>query len=58
MTERAAPMYCPYCGEESLRPWAPDDDPAPDRGRGQWRCDDCTRVFSVRYVGMTGAAGP
>ena len=30
MTERAAPFYCPYCGEEDLRPSA--------RRTAQWRC--------------------
>jgi transposase-like protein len=61
MSERAAPMYCPYCGEESLRPWG--EDPAGDHG--QWRCEDCLRVFRLRMVGLTaggsmtaGAASP
>lgn len=52
MTERAAPMYCPYCGEERLRPWGED----PDTGHGDWRCEDCTRVFTLRYQGLTGTA--
>ena len=55
MTERAAPMCCPYCGEESIRPWfaeAEQDDPA--AGRAQWRCEACTRVFVLRYKGITG----
>ena len=53
MSERAAPLYCPYCGEESLRPWG--DDPA--GGHGEWRCEDCLRVFRLRFVGLTGTAG-
>lgn len=48
--ERAVPMFCPYCGEESLRPWGDD----PDRGHGDWRCEDCLRVFTLRYRGTTG----
>ncbi len=48
--ERAVPFYCPFCGEESLRPHGDD----PDSGHGDWRCEDCTRVFSVRYKGLTG----
>ena len=50
MSERAAPLYCPYCGEDSLRPWGDD----PDRGHGEWRCEDCLRVFRLRFVGLTG----
>jgi len=55
MTERAAPMCCPYCGDESIRPWvaeAEQDDPA--AGRAQWRCEACTRVFVLRYKGISG----
>ena len=50
MSERAAPMFCPYCGEERLRPWGND----PDKGHGDWRCEDCTRVFTLRYKGISG----
>jgi len=55
VTERAAPQYCPYCGEDSIRPWdvEPTDD-APPKARGGWRCESCLRVFSVRYRGLTG----
>ena len=49
--QRAVPIYCPYCGEESLRPFGDD----PDGGHGDWRCADCLRVFTVRFKGMTGA---
>ena len=49
MTERAAPMYCPYCGEDVIRPWG--DDP---QAHADWRCEACLRVFSVRYKGLTG----
>jgi transposase-like protein len=45
MTEtRAIPFYCPYCGEENLRPEV--EPPA------AWRCTDCQRVFVVRMVGL------
>jgi predicted RNA-binding Zn-ribbon protein involved in translation (DUF1610 family) len=40
----AVPFYCPYCGEEDLRPH--EDPPA------AWRCADCQRVFVVRLVGL------
>ena len=50
MSERAAPMYCPYCGEDTIRPWGDD----PDKGHADWRCESCLRVFTVRYKGLTG----
>lgn len=42
--ERAAPMYCPYCGEEDLRPHEDD--------HTGWLCRSCARVFTVRYLGL------
>ena len=55
MSERAAPMYCPYCGEDTIRPWGDDpEQPAPGRRPADWRCEACLRVFSVRYKGLTG----
>ena len=53
MSERAAPMCCPYCGEETIRPWG--DDPGKDHA--QWHCESCTRVFVLRYKGITGRTG-
>ena len=44
---RAVPFYCPYCGEEDLRP---EEDP-----HAAWRCADCLRVFVVRLVGVAAA---
>jgi ribosomal protein L37AE/L43A len=44
VSERAAPFYCPYCGEEDIRPEGEQ--------HGQWRCDACTRVWTLRYVGL------
>ena len=53
MSERAAPFYCPYCGEESIRPFGELDDP-----HGQWRCESCRRAFRLRMIGLTrGASG-
>lgn len=40
--ERATPFYCPYCGDEDLRP-------AGDNA-GEWRCRGCARVFTLRFV--------
>ena len=42
-------MYCPYCGEDTIRPWG--DDPAKHT---DWRCEACLRAFTVRYMGLTG----
>ena len=56
MTERAAPMYCPYCGEDTIRPWGDEpEDAGPGRRSADWRCEACLRVFSVRYKGLTGS---
>lgn len=54
MSERATPFHCPYCGEEAIRPWGDN----PDKDHAQWKCEACTRVFEVRYKGMTGPPGP
>jgi transposase-like protein len=45
------PFYCPYCGDEDLRP----DGPA----GGSWRCGACRRAFELRFAGVvpTGQAG-
>ncbi len=48
MTERAVPFYCPYCGDEDLRP-AEQTDRVP---HGAWLCASCQRVFQVRLVGL------
>ena len=39
--ERQVPFYCPYCGEESLRPAGPD--------AGDWECAACARTFQLRF---------
>jgi len=43
VTERATPFYCPYCGDEDLRP----------EENGGWRCSGCRRVFSVKFLGLS-----
>ncbi|GAA4973419.1 hypothetical protein GCM10023205_44870 [Yinghuangia aomiensis] len=54
MSERAAPFYCPYCGDEDLRPH--------EEGHGAWLCGACRRAFSLKYLGLVfreaGSAGP
>lgn len=46
-TERATPYYCPYCGDEDLRPV--------EEPRGGWRCVACLRAFVVTFAGLTPA---
>ena len=36
--------YCPYCGEQDLRP--------SEEAHGGWECRSCTRVFTVKFVGL------
>jgi transposase-like protein len=43
-TERATPFYCPYCGDEDLRP---EEEP-----HAAWLCGSCRRVFTVKFVGL------
>lgn len=45
---RSAPLYCPYCGEEDLRP--------NEAGHGGWECHTCARVFTVRLQGLLAKA--
>ena len=47
MSERAAPVYCPYCGDEDLRP--------EEGGHRRWSCQSCRRVFEVAFVGLLAA---
>jgi ribosomal protein L37AE/L43A len=42
--ERTPPYYCPYCAGEDLRPH--------EASPGAWECRECTRVFSVKLLGM------
>jgi predicted RNA-binding Zn-ribbon protein involved in translation (DUF1610 family) len=44
---RAVPFYCPFCGEEDLRPHA--DEHGASLG---WHCRSCTRVFTLKLVGL------
>ena len=42
--ERQVPFYCPYCGDEDLRPAGPS--------AGSWRCGACARAFELRFAGV------
>ncbi|WP_436777492.1 hypothetical protein [Yinghuangia sp. YIM S09857] len=50
MSERAAPFYCPYCGDEDLRPH--------EEGHGAWLCGACRRAFTLKYLGLVFPANP
>jgi ribosomal protein L37AE/L43A len=41
---RAVPFFCPYCADESLRM---------AEETGHWRCEACTRVFELKFVGLS-----
>jgi ribosomal protein L37AE/L43A len=45
MSERMAPLHCPYCGEEDLRPH--------EQAHGAWECRCCARVFSLKFLGLS-----
>jgi ribosomal protein L37AE/L43A len=44
MSERSAPFYCPYCGDENLHPHG--------AGHGEWECRACRRVFALSFRGI------
>ncbi|UQA92468.1 hypothetical protein [Streptomyces halobius] len=49
MSERAAPFYCPYCGDEDLRP----SEEGSVRGEGAaWECRACSRAFRLKFLGL------
>ena len=43
MSMRAAPFYCPYCGEEELQPVGE---------HGGWYCTSCDRRFTLKFEGL------
>ena len=43
MSMRAAPFYCPYCGEEGLEPVGE---------HGGWYCTSCDRRFTLKFEGL------
>ena len=47
MSERAAPFYCPYCGDEDLRPG--------EAAHGCWECAACNRAFRLSFLGLLAA---
>jgi transposase-like protein len=45
-TPRAVPFYCPFCGEQQLRP----AEPSAVSDAAAWRCESCDRVFTLAIV--------
>jgi ribosomal protein L37AE/L43A len=43
---RAVPFFCPFCGEQELRPADPSG----------WRCEACERRFELSVTGIGTAA--
>ena len=43
-TPRAQPFFCPYCGEQDLRP----------ADREGWHCRVCDRRFGLDFLGLGG----
>jgi transposase-like protein len=41
---RAVPFYCPYCGEQDIRP--------DDSGADAWRCASCERHFELTVTAV------
>jgi len=48
--ERQVPFFCPYCGEEDLRPVSDQ--------AGRWECDACARGFSLRFEALARPRDP
>jgi len=42
--ERQVPFFCPYCGEEDLRPGGEE--------AGEWECGACARSFRLAFVAV------
>jgi ribosomal protein L37AE/L43A len=38
----ATPFFCPYCGEEDIRPFG--------ERHGEWVCGSCRRAWALRGV--------
>jgi transposase-like protein len=44
VSDRAFPLYCPFCGDEDLRPHSDQ--------HGTWECRACARAFSLTFLGL------
>ena len=45
--ERQVPFYCPYCGDQDLRPAG--------ESAGSWECASCARAFKLHFTGVVRA---
>lgn len=43
MSQRATPFFCPFCGEQDIRPAEEE---------GFWHCELCDRLWSVKFKGL------
>lgn len=43
-TPRAVPFYCPFCGEQDIRPME-------ETG---WTCESCARSFEIQLLTLGG----
>ena len=48
MTRHMTPFFCPYCGDEAIRPYG--------ETHGEWHCESCRRAFALRSVKQTAPA--
>lgn len=48
MSMRAVPFYCPFCGEQDIRP--------DGAGANSWRCDSCERRFELTVTAIGGGS--
>jgi len=48
MSERAAPFYCPYCGDEDLEPY----EGGTHATGAAWYCRACARAFALKFLGI------
>jgi transposase-like protein len=42
MSRHMTPFFCPYCGDEEIRPYGETP--------GEWICESCRRAFSLKSV--------
>jgi ribosomal protein L37AE/L43A len=45
MSRHMTPFFCPYCGDEAIRPYG--------ETHGEWHCESCRRAFALRSVKQT-----
>lgn len=48
-TARAQPFYCPYCGEQDIRP---------AEAEHTFHCSTCDRTWELRFLGLGAGVVP